>query len=394
MITFIAGFSLLAWCYLAFFHHGFWRADQRLPLALTPPAAWPTVTAIVPARNEAATIEACVRSLRGQVYQGVLNIIVVDDSSADDTASLARMAGVTASGTAKVEVITAPALAPGWTGKLAALNAGLAHADKSEPAFIWFTDADVIHAPSTLTRLVSMACADRRDLVSLMVRLHCRSSWERLLIPAFIFFFQMLYPFRSVNDPRRPAAAAAGGCVLIRRERLRLAGGLEAIKGEIIDDCALGRIVKRSGGRLWLGLADDSQSLRAADDLAPLWSMVKRTAFTQLGYSTLLLAASVIGLALVFLGPGLVVLTLPWHGHITATFAGISATGLMIWTYGPTLRDYQRSPWEGLLLPIASGLYAAMTVDSAMAHRQQRGGQWKGRHYGPSSGPADLAKSL
>ncbi len=394
MITFIAGFSLLAWCYLAFFHHGFWRADQRLPLALTPPAAWPTVTAIVPARNEAATIEACVRSLRGQVYQGVLNIIVVDDSSADDTASLARMAGVTASGTAKVEVITAPALAPGWTGKLAALNAGLAHADKSEPAFIWFTDADVIHAPSTLTRLVSMACADRRDLVSLMVRLHCRSSWERLLIPAFIFFFQMLYPFRSVNDPRRPAAAAAGGCVLIRRERLRLAGGLEAIKGEIIDDCALGRIVKRSGGRLWLGLADDSQSLRAADDLAPLWSMVKRTAFTQLGYSTLLLAASVIGLALVFLGPGLVVLTLPWHGHIIATFAGITATGLMIWTYGPTLRDYQRSPWEGLLLPIASGLYAAMTVDSAMAHRQQRGGQWKGRHYGPSSGPADLAKSL
>ena len=212
MIAFIAGFSLLAWGYLAFFHHGFWRADQRLPLALTPPPAWPTVTAIVPARNEAATIEACVRAIRGQVYQGVLNIIVVDDSSTDDTASLARVAGVTAPGAAKVEVITAPALAAGWTGKLAALNAGLAHAEPTAPEFIWFTDADVVHAPSTLTRLVAMACADRRDLVSLMVRLRCQSTWERLLIPAFIFFFQMLYPFAAVNDPRNAIAAAAGGC--------------------------------------------------------------------------------------------------------------------------------------------------------------------------------------
>jgi hypothetical protein len=191
-----------------------------------------------------------------------------------------------------------------------------------------------------------------------------------------------------------PAAAAAGGCVLIRRERLRIAGGLEAIKGEIIDDCALGRMVKRSGARLWLALADDSRSLRAADTLEPLWSMVKRTAFTQLGYSIPVLAASVAGLALVFLGPAFAILTFPWHLNIIATLAGIAATGLMVWTYGPTLRDYRRSPWEGLLLPAAAGLYAAMTVDSALAHRQQRGGQWKGRHYGPSSSPSDLAKSL
>ncbi len=391
MIAFIAGFALLAWCYLAFLHRDFWRADQRLPLALTPPETWPAVTAIVPARNEAATIEACVRALRGQVYQGELRIIVVDDSSTDETASLARIGGVTAPGTAKVEVITAPPLASGWTGKLAALNAGLAQAGDAE--FIWFTDADVVHPPATLTRLVATAVTGRRDLVSLMVRLRCQSPWERLLIPAFIYFFQMLYPFPGVNDPRSPTAAAAGGCVLIRRERLRLVGGLEAIKGEIIDDCALGRIVKRGGGRLWLALADDSRSLRAADDLEPLWTMVKRTAFTQLGYSHLQLGLSVAGLAAIFLGPSLIVLTFLWHGQALATLAGLTAMGLMIWTYTPTLREYGRSPWEGLLLPVAAGLYAAMTVDSARAHARRQGGQWKGRNYGPSVDPADLAKS-
>lgn len=392
MIAFVAGFALLAWCYLAFFHRNFWRADQRLPPALTPPETWPVVTAIVPARNEAATIEACVRALRSQVYQGPFRIIVVDDSSTDDTASLARISGVTAPGTAKVEVITAPPLAQGWTGKLAALNAGLAQAGDAE--FIWFTDADVVHPPATLTRLVAMAVTGRRDLVSLMVRLRCRSPWERLLIPAFIYFFQMLYPFPRVNDPRSATAAAAGGCVLIRRERLRIAGGLEAIKGEIIDDCALARIVKRSGGRLWLALADDSASLRAADDLEPLWTMVKRTAFTQLGYSHLHLALAVAGLALIFLGPAIVVLTFLWHGQGLATLAGLIALALMVWTYAPTLRDYGRSPWEGLLLPVAAGLYAAMTVDSARAHGRSQGGLWKGRNYGPSSSPSNLAKSL
>ncbi len=392
MIVFIAGFSLLAWCYLAFFHRDFWRGDQRLPPALDPPEHWPAVTAIVPARNEAATIEACVRSLRGQVYQGTLRIIIVDDSSTDDTASLARIAGATAPGTAKVDVITAPPLPAGWTGKLAALNAGLQHAGETE--FVWFTDADVVHAPSTLTRLAAMALGSRRDLVSLMVRLRCKSPWEHLLIPAFIYFFQMLYPFPAANDPRTRVAAAAGGCVLLRRARLAAAGGLEAIKGEIIDDCALARIIKRAGGRPWLGLADDSHSLRVADSLAPLWSMVKRTAFTQLGHSYVQLAFAVLGLALVFLGPAFVVLTFLWHGKLLATLAGIMAWSLMVWTYRPTLLDYQRSPWEGLRLPAAAALYCAMTIDSALSHGQHRGGQWKGRNYGPSSNPSNLAKSL
>ncbi len=392
MIAFVAGFSLLAWCYLAFFHRDFWRGDQRLPPALDPPQSWPSVTAIVPARNEAATIEACVRSLRGQIYQGELRIVVVDDSSSDDTAARARVAGAVAPGTAKVEVITAPPLPAGWTGKLAALNAGLGQAGDAD--FIWFTDADVVHAPATLTRLVHMALTGRHDLVSLMVRLRCKSPWEHLLIPAFIYFFQMLYPFRAANDPRARVAAAAGGCVLVRRARLAAAGGLEAIKGEIIDDCALARIVKRSGGRPWLGLADDSHSLRAADSLDPLWTMVKRTAFTQLGHSRVQVAGAVLGLALVFLGPAVVVLTSLWHGHGIATLAGLAATGLMAWTYRPTLLDYQRNPWEALGLPVAAALYCAMTIDSALAHGKNQGGQWKGRNYGPSSGSSDLAKSL
>ena len=393
MIAFIAGFGLLAWAYLAFFHRDFWRADQRLEPATTPPEVWPSVAAIVPARNEAATIEACVRALKSQVYAGDFRIVIVDDSSSDETASLARIAGLTAPGTAKVEIITAPPLPSGWTGKLAALDAGVKHVGDA-PEFIWFTDADVTHAPSTLTRLTAKAVTDRRDLVSLMVRLHCDSMWERLLIPAFILFVQMLYPFRAVNDPRSSVAAAAGGCVLLKRDRLQAAGGLDAIRGEIIDDCALGRIIKRSGGRLWLALGDDSHSLRAADTLGPLWSMVKRTAFTQLHHSRALLTLTVAGLALVFLGPPFVILTLPVHGDFIATMAGCGAFGLMVWIYGPTLRDYGRSPWEGLLLPVAAALYGAMTIDSARAHARDQGGGWKGRHYGPSSKAVNLPESL
>jgi hopene-associated glycosyltransferase HpnB len=390
MIAFIAGFSLLAWCYLTFFHHNFWRADQRLPLAQDM-VAWPSVTAIVPARNEAPTIAACVSALRAQNYPGRFSIIVVDDASTDGTGEIAVRAGG-----GRVSLIQAPPLAEGWTGKLAALNAGLAHVNQSAavPDYVWFTDADIVHAPPVLTRLISKAVNDGRDLVSLMVRLHCESPWERLLIPAFIFFFQMLYPFPAVNSRRSRTAAAAGGCVLLRRDRLVAAGGLEAIRGEIIDDCALAAIVKRSGARIWLGLADDSRSLRSADTLAPLWIMVRRTAFTQLRYSTPLLVGAVLGLALVFLGPVIVILGLPWHGRILATFAGIGALALIFRCYSPTLRDYGRSPWECLGLPMAAALYAAMTVSSAVAYWRHEGGQWKGRHYGPSAGSRNLSKSL
>jgi hopene-associated glycosyltransferase HpnB len=383
-MAFVAWFGFAAWVYLIFLHRRFWLADQRLPAASQPLRNWPSVAAIVPARNEAETIAEVTAALRAQDYPGPLRVIVVDDSSSDGTAQLAQG-----------EVIAAPPLPPGWTGKLAALNAGLAHAGETD--FLWFTDADVVHPPATLTRLVSKAITDQRDMVSLMVRLRCQSFWERRLVPAFIYFFQMLYPFRAANDDRSRLAAAAGGCVLLRRSALQTAGGLEAIRGNVIDDCALAAAVKGAGGRIWLGLADAapdaSRSLRRADSLDPLWHMVSRTAFTQLRHSAGLLILTLIGLGLVFCGPPLAALTYPWHGDGWAGLAGLLAWAGMAWTYAPTLRDYGRSPWEGWILPVVAALYAAMTLDSGLAHWRGRAGQWKGRNYRPSSGAQNLPKS-
>jgi len=255
------------------------------------------------------------------------------------------------------------------------------------PDFFWFTDADIVHGPQTLRRLVAQAETKERDLVSLMVRLHCKEFWEQLIIPAFVFFFQMLYPFRAVNDDRSPIAAAAGGCVLLRREALERAGGIAAVKNALIDDCALAKAVKTSGGKLWLGLADDSRSLRTAAGLEALWHMVRRTAFTQLHYSYLLLAGTTLGMALVFIVPALSVIGVPWHGDSLALVLGGTAWLLMVLAYAPTLRDYNLAVPLGFALPLTAGLYAAMTVDSALAHRRGQGGTWKGRNYDPLATP-------
>ncbi len=305
------------------------------------------------------------------------------------TSDLARAA---AGSSHRLNVITAPPLTTGWTGKLWALNAGVTDAQKNAPEFFWLTDADIVHPPETLNRLVAKSATDGRDLVSLMVRLRCESFWERRLIPAFIFFFQMLYPFPAANDDRSKIAAAAGGCVLVRRTALEKAGGLEAFKGNIIDDCALAAAVKGAGGKLWVGLADASHSLRRCDTLEPLWGMVRRTAFTQLNHSIVMLFLTLLGLFLLFLAPPLAVLTTPWHGDGFAAFAGFLAWGGMAYAYAPTLRDYGRSPWEGLLLPLATLLYAGMTFDSGVAHWRQRGGHWKGRNYSPSSPAGNLSE--
>ena len=375
-----------AWIYLVAFHHGFWRADQRLPLSLPDPSQWPAVTVVIPARNEESSIGACVAALTAQDYPGALRMIVVDDASTDDTAVIARAAG-----DARLTVLAAPPLTAGWTGKLAALEAGVAAA--GEVAFLWFTDADIVHAPQVLRMLVAQAVQGRRDLVSLMVKLHCASVWERLLIPAFIFFFQMLYPFRAANDDRSRIAAAAGGCVLIRRDALLRAGGLSAIRGEVIDDCALARAVKGSGGTLWLGLTEKSRSLRRADTLGPLWHMVQRTAFTQLRHSYLLLAGTVLGLSLIFLAPVLAALQGLVGGQWELFLSGVMAYGLMVYAYAPTLRGYGLPIIAGFLLPLTAALYAAMTIGSAVAHLHGRGGAWKGRHYDTSAQPPNLTKS-
>jgi hopene-associated glycosyltransferase HpnB len=391
MIAFAAFFSLAAWTYLIFYHRDFWRADQRLPKTFELPETLPSVAAVVPARNEAETIDAVVAALRAQNYAGTFRIIVVDDASNDGTADIARNAGT--SDQHRLNVITAPPLQQGWTGKLWALNTGLTYIDADAPDFIWFTDADVVHPPETLARLVAKATADNRDLVSLMVRLRCESFWEKRLIPAFIFFFQMLYPFPAANDDRSKTAAAAGGCVLLRRDALLKAGGLAGFSDNIIDDCALAAAIKRTGGRLWVGLSDASYSLRRCDTLEPLWGMVRRTAFTQLNHSIFILFMTLLGLFLVFLAPPLVALTLSWHGDGILALAGLLAWGGMAYAYAPTLRDYGRSPWEGLLLPLAALLYAGMTLDSGVAHWRQRGGQWKGRNYGPSAPGGNLSES-
>lgn len=377
--------ACLAWIYLAALHHGFWKNDQRLPNVIPEPDAWPDVTAVVPARDEAASIGACVEALCAQEYPGNFRIIVVDDASTDGTAGIVR-----AIDDDRVTVLTAPPLVPGWTGKLSALNAGVTAAGDSP--FLWFTDADIVHGPYVLQHLVGHALASRRDLTSLMVRLRCESLWEKLVIPAFIYFFQMLYPFRAVNDDRSKIAAAAGGCVLIHRDALLRAGGLAAIKDAVIDDCALAAAVKRSGGTLWLGLTDNSHSLRAAETLAPLWRMVARTAFVQLRHSYLLLAGTVAGLAILFAAPPLALLV-GLAGNPPLVLWGGLAWIIMTVTYAPTVRAYGLPIIAAFTLPAAGLLYGAMTVGSAVAHLQGRGAAWKGRHYDPSAAPPNLPKS-
>jgi hopene-associated glycosyltransferase HpnB len=373
----LAAAALAAWAWLLVGRSGFWRAGELLAAddgaAVGP---WPPVTAVMPARNEAEVIGAALRALAAQDYPGRLAVIVVDDGSTDDTAALA--------GAERPSEIVAGSPPPrGWTGKLWALDQGVARA-APETRYLWLTDADIVHPPDTLRRLVAKAETDRLDLVSLMVRLRCETAWEKLLIPAFVFFFRKLYPFPRVNDAASPTAAAAGGCMLLSRQALARIGGLAAIRGELIDDCALAREVKR-GGRIWLGLADGSCSIRPYDRLADIWAMVARTAFHQLGYSTFLLAATVIGMLLLYAAPPLAVLAWPAHGGDAALALGALAWLAMAVCYRPTSALYGRKWWEAALLPLAAALYAAMTVDSVCRHWRGQGGMWKARAFAPEA---------
>lgn len=373
----IAWIVLIAWLVLQFGRGGFWRADQRLGGAPNP-GAWPGVVAVIPARDEAATIGEVVRAHRTSDYQGGYAVIVVDDGSADGTGGIARDAGA--------HVVAAPPLPEGWSGKLWALQAGVAEAGRVAPeaAYLLLTDADIVHAPDTLPRLVALAEAQGLALASLMARLDARGVWGGLLVPAFVFFFQMLYPFPWVNRPGHRVAGAAGGCVLVRREALEGIGGLAAIRGALIDDCALAARVKRGppGRAIWLGLADrEVVSRRDNRRLETIWTMVARTAFTQLRHSVLLLGGTLAGLALVFLAPPALLLAgLAGAGWWPAV-AGALAWGAMAVAYAPTLLLYGQPAWHGLALPVAALLYGAMTASSALSHWRGRGGAWKGRTY-------------
>lgn len=391
--------SLAAWLLLLTARGGFWRADQRLDEAegTTPrPGGWPRVAAVIPARNEAATIARAVGSLLGQDYPGSLTVVVVDDQSDDGTAARARAAatGGTTTGAGRLTVVAGKPLPPGWTGKMWALAQGVdcARTTTGEPQFILLTDADIEHAQDAVRRLVDKAEREGLALVSLMVMLHGRGWWERLLVPAFVFFFQKLYPFRWVNDPRRREAAAAGGCMLVRSDALDAVGGIASVRDRLIDDCALAARIKPHG-RVWLGLATTSRSIRPYDGLSGLWAMVTRTAFTQLRHSALALIGTVLGMVLVYLGPpvaslyGVVAATMAAPGWPVAAAMATAAMGIAAWAmmaaaWRPTLRLYGSPWWWGVLLPLAGTLFTLMTLDSARLHWQGHGGAWKGRTYG------------
>ena len=383
MLTFIAFAAFIVWGWLTLLQGRFWRASERLTDA-PDPDAWPEIVAVIPARNEAETIGEAVRAHMAADYPGRFRVIVCDDGSTDGTADIARAAAAGREG--KIELVSVPELPAGWTGKLWAVECGLNRAREIAPdaKYVLLTDADIALSRDTLSRLVAKAEAGNLALTSLMAKLDSRGPWASFLIPAFIFFFQKLYPFPSVNDVDDNLAAAAGGCMLARRDAIDAIGGLKAIKGELIDDCAFARAVKNltPSTRIWIGLAgDEAVSLRDNRELSSIWNMVARTAYAQLGYSPLLLAGVIAGMTLIYLAAPLIILTIIWHWNIAAVFYALTACSLMAYTYWPTLRLYDRAPWEAALLPAAGALYTAMTVSSAIRHWRGEGGQWKGRTY-------------
>ena len=364
------GFVPLAvWLYLLLFHQRFWLMRERDTGFVREPAAWPSVVAVVPARNEADVIGHSIASLIAQDYPGSFNIVLVDDQSEDGTGGLARRLN-----SERLTVLTGGLRPPGWTGKLWAMKQGSDHAAAFQPEFLWFTDADIAHSRDNLRQLVSRAQEGNKVLVSLMARLSCKSYAEHFLIPAFVFFFDMLFPFAAVNNPKSKVAAAAGGCMLARREALEKAGGIEAIRHNIIDDCALGRAMKAQGP-IWLGLTDRALSLRPYDHLSDIQHMVTRTAYAQLGYSPLVLAGTLLGLAMVYLAPVMTAL-FAWG---ISQMAGWAAWIIMAVMYQPILRFYRLSPLWGLALPLIGLFYAGFTIQSAILYWSGKGGMWKGR---------------
>jgi hopene-associated glycosyltransferase HpnB len=369
----VAAIALVIWLYLLLARGAFWRCGERDDSAPAGLTAWPRVAAIVPARNEADCIGDSIASLLRQDYAGRWTVVLVDDDSADGTADIAHAA---AQADDRLRVVRGRGLPAGWTGKLWALKQGIDAAMNVQepPDYLLLTDADIVYQPDVLKDLAAQAANEKLVLTSLMVKLRCQSPAERGLIPAFIFFFQMLYPFSWVNRRDRATAAAAGGCMLVRADVLRQAGGIDAIRGALIDDCALARILK-AHGPIWLGLTERVYSIRPYPDIEEIRRMVARSAYAQLQYSPLLLAGTVLGMALTYLAPPLTALL----AHGNARIFGLAAWGLMALAFQPTLRLYRLSPLWGLALPVIATCYMLFTLDSALQFARGKGGQWKGR---------------
>ena len=370
-----SGLVLGIWVYLVLLHGRYWRERPRKPPA-EGPRHWPEVAAIVPARNEAPVVGEAVRSLLQQDYPGKLRIVLIDDQSSDGTAEIVRAAAAELDAVDRVRVMSGKALPEGWTGKMWAVHQGAAELENFSAGakYVWLTDADIAHDVGSLRGLVARAESGNLALASLMARLKTDTIAERALIPAYVYFFQMLYPFAWVNDPKRKMAGAAGGCMLVQRKALKAAGGVAAIKNALIDDCALGKVLKKQGP-IWLGLADGVRSLRGYPAWGDIWRLIARSAFTQLRHSLLMLAVCVVGMALTFLAPPV----LSIQHDIGVRMFGLAAWALMALSYLPTLIYYRLPVWWAPLLPLTALFYLAATVDSARRHLMGRGGEWKGR---------------
>ncbi|PZV17236.1 MAG: glycosyl transferase family 2 [Leptolyngbya sp.] len=404
--------SALIWAGLLALWGQFWRCNQRLEEKsaesgvrsaefkknIPTPDTFPTVCAIIPARNEADMLPKTLRSLLLQDYPGEFHMIVVDDQSTDGTGTIAQAIAQELNVSERLTVISAKPLPPGWTGKLWAMEQGVQQAQTYDPVPDYFllTDADIEHDLANLHQLVTKAQHDDLDLVSLMVLLRCQSVWEKLLIPAFVFFFQKLYPFPWVNHPNRSTAAAAGGCILMQRQALAGIGGLQSLRQALIDDCSLAQQVKRqaskevrqpdrlpsgTSGKIWLGLTQTTRSLRPYDTLATIWEMVARTAYTQLGYSPFLLMGTVFGMTLIYLVAPIALFIGVFTQNWTLSITGLLGWILMAIAYLPTVRLYNLSFLWAVCLPAIAFLYNLMTIDSAIRHWRGQGGAWKGRVY-------------
>ncbi|MGW4322391.1 glycosyltransferase [Streptomyces sp. NPDC004684] len=381
VIVWTAVGSLAAWLWLLLGQGFFWRTDVRLPPGEDPPrGGWPAVCVVVPARDEAAVLGESLPSLLAQDYPGRAEVFLIDDGSTDGTGELARDLARRRGGLPLT--VASPGEPPaGWTGKLWAVRHGVALARAREPEYLLLTDADIAHAPDSLRRLVAAARTGGFDVVSQMARLRVESLWERLVVPAFVYFFAQLYPFRWIGRRGGRTAAAAGGCVLLRAETAERARIPDAIRHAVIDDVALARAVKGGGGHIWLGLADRVDSVRPYPRLHDLWRMVSRSAYAQLRHNPLLLAGTVAGLALVYLAPPVALVAGLAAGGAAAALAGGAAWLVMTATYVPMLRYYRQPLWLAPLLPFTAFLYLLMTVDSAVQHYRGRGAAWKGRTY-------------
>lgn len=379
MVLLLAIISFGIWAYFAAAHGGFWRVRRLMMPARHDLQREVSVAAVVPARNEADVIGPCIASLLQQ--RGVnIHVFVVDDASTDGTAEAALRAAEAIGRNNRLTVVQGHRLPAGWSGKLWAVHQGIEKAQSLRPDYLLLTDADIVHGPDSLRSLITVAEKGNYDLASLMVKLHCESLAERALIPAFVFFFLMLYPPEWIANTRRKTAGAAGGCILIRPKAVERAGGIAAIRHEIIDDCALARRVKGSGGKVWLGLTAETHSIRPYGSFAAIGRMISRAAFNQLRHSTLLLLLTLLGLAITYIAPPALLLS---HERIAALLGGAGWL-LMSLAFFPTVRLYRVNPLWSLALPAIAAFYMGATVHSACRFWMGKGGEWKGRVQDPA----------